>query len=199
MKIGAIILAAGASSRLGEPKQLLKFKGKTLLRRAVETAIVSNCHPVVVVLGANAEKVKDQISDLSVETIVCENWADGIGASIKSGMTKMLEIAPNSAAILILLCDQPFVTTETIARLTTTFQAAKKPVAACEYQNTSGVPALFAREMFDELLKLSGDTGAKSLFRKHADKLAKISAPEAAFDVDTRQDYEKLSMITRDS
>ena len=192
--IGIIILAAGSSSRMnGQPKQLLEFEGKTLLRRAAETALSSNLRPIVVVLGANAEKLLPDIKDLPVLPAINENWASGMGSSIKTGLSVLLAESADIVAAILMLCDQPFVTAETLNRLIETFQKTKKPIAACEYADTTGVPALFAREMFAELSDLQGDTGAKTIIKKHAADVAHTPAPEAAFDVDTQADFQKLS------
>jgi molybdenum cofactor cytidylyltransferase len=192
--IGIIILAAGASSRMnGQPKQLLEFEGKTLLRRATETALSSRFRPVVVVLGANAEKLLPEIKDLPVLPAINENWASGMGGSIKTGLSILLAENTDIEATILMLCDQPFVTAETLNRLAETFQKTKKPIAACQYADTLGVPALFAREMFAELSDLQGDAGAKAVIKKRAADLAQTRAPEAAFDVDTQADFQKLS------
>ena len=190
--IGIIVLAAGASVRLGEPKQLLKCSGKTLLRRAVETALASVCRPVVVVLGANVEKIKSEIEGLSLEIVLADDWASGMSASIHAGLKKLLKVEPALSAVVLMLCDQPFVTTETIERLIEAHEKTKMPIIACEYENTIGAPALFARALFGELLNLQGEAGAKAVIKKHEKEIAKIIAPEAAFDVDTPEDQLRL-------
>lgn len=191
--IGIIILAAGASSRMnGQPKQLLEFEGKTLLRRAAETALSSNLRPIVIVLGANAEKLLPEIKDLPVLTAINENWASGMGGSIKTGLSVLLAENPDIGAAILMLCDQPFVTAEILNRLAETFQKTKKPIAACQYAETLGVPALFAREMFAELSDLQGDAGAKTVIKKHSANVAQMPAPVAAFDIDTQADFQKL-------
>lgn len=192
MKTGAIILAAGASIRLGEPKQLLEFRGKTLLRRTAETAIASNCSPIVVILGANAEQFAPEIKNLKLKIAVNSEWQNGMSASIRAGLLTAQTIEPNISAVVLLLCDQPFVNAATIVNLIEKFNETAAPIVVCEYENTIGVPVLFQREMFDELLNLTGETGAKFLIKKHRARLARINAPEAAFDVDTPQDWQKL-------
>ncbi len=192
-KIGILILAAGASSRLGEAKQLLKFEGKTLLRRAALTALATETRLVTVVLGSNADVLKKEIEDLPLETIVAENWQEGMSRSIRAGLLQIIEAAPDLAAVIVLLCDQPLITSQTIKNLIEEYQNTKKQVVAAEYNQTLGVPALFAAEKFDDLLALQGDAGARSLIKKQAaSELAKIAVPEAAFDVDTPDDYKKL-------
>lgn len=190
--VGVVVLAAGASRRMKRPKQLLKFEGKTLVRRAAETALGAHCKIVCVVLGAHAEKIKAEISDLPVEIAVNDNWRAGMGASLQAGLKKLLAIEPELSAAVVMLCDQPFVDSALIVRLIRKFQAGKSPVAACEYAGTTGVPAIFSRELFDEILRLPAEGGAKTLFEKYTDAIEKIRAPGAVFDVDTPCDYEDL-------
>lgn len=192
-KIGLVLLAAGASQRLGGyPKQLLHFKGKTLLRRAAENATSSVCCSICVVLGANAAMLSAEIAELPVEIAVNENWKNGMGSSLQVGLKKLLEVEPEISAVTLTLCDQPFVTSSIINQLVGTIVQSKKPIVACEYGETIGVPAIFARSLFKELLNLSAETGAKKIVTNHITSVAKISFPEAAFDIDTWQDYELL-------
>lgn len=190
---GLVLLAAGASNRLGNsPKQLLEFRGKTLIRRAAENALASECEKNCVVLGANAGKIKREIEDLPIEIVFNENWQTGMSSSLKCGLEKLLELAPNLFASVVMLGDQPLVDAKIINRLIEVFLATQKPIIASQYAETVGVPAIFARSMFDELMNLSADGGAKQIIKKHAASVEKIPAPEAAFDVDTREDYENL-------
>ncbi|HEX9963323.1 MAG TPA: nucleotidyltransferase family protein, partial [Pyrinomonadaceae bacterium] len=151
--LGLILLAAGASRRLENfPKQLLEFRGKTLLRRAAENALASKCAKVCVVLGANAERLKREIDDLPVEIVVNENWADGMSASLKCGLGKLLEAEPNLSAAVVTLCDQPLIDSAIINRLAEVFSSTRNQIIAAEYAETIGVPAIFARSTFDELM-----------------------------------------------
>lgn len=194
-KIGVIILAAGSSSRVnGEPKQMLEFRGKTLLRRAAETALQSEFSSTIVVLRANQEQMRKDIEDLPLKIAINENPESGISSSIKIGLSAISE--ENSDAVIIMLCDQPLVTTEVLQRLRDVFVETGKPIAASEYKNTIGVPALFAREIFGELSNLQNDEGAKKVIKKDKYRIALVAAPEAAFDIDTLQDYEKLKRLS---
>lgn len=192
-KIGVIILAAGESKRLDYfPKQLLKFNGKTLLRNAVENALNSTADLVCVVLGANAEKLKPEIQDLQVETVINENWADGMASSLQNGLRKLLEIEPDLDAVCITLCDQPLINSEIINQLIDKFSTGKSLIIASEYTETVGVPAIFASSLFNELLALKSSEGAKKIILKHPESVQQISVPEAAFDIDTKEDFENL-------
>lgn len=171
-------------------KQTLRFRGKTLLRRAAETALQSNFHPTIVVLGANQEKLRKEIEDLPLQIAVNENWTVGLSSSIKTGLLILSE--ENLDAAIIMLCDQPLVTAEVLQNLRDAVAETGKPIAACSYENTVGVPALFAREIFGEFTDLRDDEGAKKIIKKDKQRVALIAAPEAAFDVDTLQDFEEL-------
>lgn len=192
---GAIILAAGNSSRLkGEQKQLLEFQGKTFLRRAAKIAVAANFHSIVVVLGANPEYLRKEIEDLPLRIVINEQWATGMSSSIKTGLAELIKEA-NREAVVIMLCDQPLVTTKTLVNLCEIFAQTGKPIAACAYENTVGVPALFSSGVFDELMNLHESEGAKKIIEKYAEKTALVPAPEAALDVDTTEDYEKLKRL----
>lgn len=194
-KISSIILAAGNSSRLnGESKQLLEFHGKTFLRRSAEIAVAANLHSTVVVLGANSENLRKEIDDLPVRIAVNEKWATGMSLSIKTGLAEFIT-EENLDAVVIMLCDQPLVTTETLDNLCEAFVRTGKPIAACEYENTVGVPALFSSEVFAELMNLHESDGAKKIIEKYEGKTVLVAAPEAALDVDTLEDYEKLKQL----
>ena len=190
-KIGGVVLAAGGSSRLGRPKQLLQFEGKTLLRLAAEAMASSICEPVVVVLGAEFEKSAAEIEGLPVTACLNKNWRSGMSSSIGVGLAKLIEMAPEIDAVLIALCDQPSVTSEMLNRFGERFSETKAPVIAAAYNSVTGVPALLSCELFDELSRLEGDTGARDLIRGRAG-IETIDLPEAAYDIDTPDDAASL-------
>lgn len=194
-KTGIIILAAGASVRLGRPKQSLIFRGQSLIRRAAETALDSGCCPVIVVTGANCEAVEKEINDLPLEIIFNEHWREGMSSSLRAALEKLLEIEPQIRAVVLLVGDQPLVSGKTIRQLVEKQRETGKQIVASRYDETLGVPAIFSAELFDELLKLEGDKGARALIQKYAASgaVGTIAAPEAAFDVDTIEDYERLT------
>jgi molybdenum cofactor cytidylyltransferase len=191
--IGIVVLAAGGSRRMnGEPKQLLKFEGHSLIRRAAETAFAVAPGSVCVVLGANAESSRTEIAGLSVDIVVNPNWQQGIGSSIKTGIARLLDFAPDVDAAIITLCDQPLITPTAVQRLIDSYTQTLAPVAAAEYEGTIGVPALFSSALFGKLLELSGDTGAKTVIR-NSPVVEKVAMPEAALDIDTNQDLQRLA------
>lgn len=136
-----------------------------------------------------------EIEDLPVKLAVNENWASGMGTSIHTGLAELIK-EESLDAVVITLCDQPLVTCETLLNLCEVFARTGKPIAACEYENTRGVPALFSCEVFTELMNLRESEGAKKIIEKYKGKTAFVAAPEAALDVDTTEDYEKLKQLT---
>jgi molybdenum cofactor cytidylyltransferase len=200
--IGIILLAAGASSRMGEPKQLLRFEGETLLRRAVRVALETQYRPVVVVLGANADALREEIAPTDARIIINQAWAEGMSSSIRSGLLALETEAGNEIeAVILMLCDQPLIMSDSISRLVDAYRARRTVLVASEYEvdgeKTRGVPALFSRALFSELAELRGAEGAKRIVTRHEAEAAFIAVPEAAFDVDTGDDYRALQRERR--
>jgi molybdenum cofactor cytidylyltransferase len=194
--IGLILLAAGASRRLGKPKQSLQFEGETLLRRAVKTALASDCQSVIVVLGANAEKLELEIEEFDAHIIKNPDWERGMGTSIQIGLEELLKRQPKISGVILAVCDQPFVSVGLLKQLTENFRLTNAPIIACAYGETLGVPTLFSRNLFSELLTLKADNGAKKIIYKHREKVIKIPFEAGALDIDTEQDY--LNLIESD-
>lgn len=187
----AIILAAGASGRLGRPKQNLEYEQQTLLQRTIATAISSGCKPVIIVLGANAQIIKPFIRDEPVQLLENPDWAEGMASSLRAGI-QFLGQYPEVDQALVLLCDQPFVSVELIAALFDKQKESAKPIVASYYNDTPGVPVLFNRSFFPELLTLTGDEGAKKLLRKHPQQVVSVPFEQGCIDIDTAGDYERL-------
>lgn len=191
METGILIIAAGNSSRLGEPKQLLKFKGKTLLRNVVEEAIkVSDS--VIVVTGSNHSQISKEIEDLKVIIIENINWNEGMGSSIKIGISQLLNEFPEVQNIIVSVCDQPFIESAVFSDLIQMQKDSHKGIVASKYSDTLGTPVLFTKKYFEELSKLSGQEGAKKMIQKFKDDIAEINFEKGAIDIDTQSDYQKL-------
>lgn len=191
-QIGLILLAAGQSKRLGRPKQLLEFRGETLIDRSIKTALDSICRPIIVVVGANAENLRGEIGKFDVELIENPEWEKGMGTSVKIGVRTLLQNYPKASGAVLTVCDQPFVSSALINRLAEIFQTSDAPIIASSYENTLGVPALFGRDLFDELANLNADEGARKIIDGHREKVFKIPFGAGAIDVDTEQDYQNL-------
>lgn len=193
--VGLIILAAGASTRMGTPKQLLLYQGCSLIRHVTENAIASVCEPIIVVLGANAERIKPEINQLPIQIVENQQWTEGMSASIRVGLEALLAVNQNLEAVAIALCDQPFVSSQTFNRIIEAYRVTGKPIIASEYSGTLGVPALFNRALFSELMALKSTDGAKKLIKKHMHEVFSVPFPEGAIDIDTPKDYEQLQTV----
>jgi molybdenum cofactor cytidylyltransferase len=189
---GIIVLAAGASTRLGEPKQQLLYKGKTLLQHAVDAAVESMAQLVIVVLGANAEGIKNDITKQGVAVIHNKDWEEGMASSIRAGITELQKLSPGIDDTILMLCDQPFVDAALLNSLMLNKHPTSKPIIACAYNNTVGPPALFDKTYFSALLSLNGQEGAKKLLMKYRDKVFTIPFDKGAIDIDTVEDYAKI-------
>ena len=194
--IGIVILAAGSSTRMGTPKQLLRYQGRSLLRHTIEVAIASVCQPIIVVLGAYAQLIKPDISQLSIQIVENLQWNKGICSSIKVGIQEIKTSYPEVEAVIVTLCDQPFISTEIINQLALAYHSTSKPIIACEYAETLGVPALFSDCLFLELMTITGGEGAKQVIKKHSQEVFSIFFPEGATDIDTPKEYADLLVMT---
>lgn len=197
MKVGVVLLAAGGSSRLGQPKQLLVHQGKTLVRRAAEAAVEAGCGPVVAVLGAQAESVATELARLPVNTVRNTAWEEGLGSSLRAGL-RALESTQSSGvpavdAALVLLCDQLRVDSGHLRALVKAFQRTNKLIAASGYEGTRGVPALFSRELFPELEALASDQGARGVIARKPSRVVEVMLEGGSEDVDTTADLIRLT------
>jgi molybdenum cofactor cytidylyltransferase len=172
---------------MGSIKQLLDFGGQPLLRHAVESAQSAGCHPVIVVLGANATEIRPALAGLDVEIVLNERWAEGMGTSIQAGL-RALENRDIQGAILT-LSDQPLVTPDFLRGLVDRHHQSGRRIVAAQYSGTAGVPVFFAREAFPLLLALKPDQGCKGVILGHPAEALLVDCPEAAMDIDTPEDY----------
>lgn len=191
-KIGIIILAAGSSSRLGQPKQLLKYHGKSLLQNAIDAAVNADADDVIIVLGANAEQVSKEIDKVKAVTIINSEWEEGMASSIRNGLNELLFISPSTDAVILMVCDQPYVSSNLINDLIKTQKETGKPIVTCDYGETIGPPALFDKSLFHELMKLKGDAGARKIIQHHKNDVAMVSFTKGRIDIDTEEDYGRL-------
>lgn len=205
----AIVLAAGAATRMGHAKQLLELGGAPLVRRAASAALAAGCAPVVVVLGAHAPLVAPALRGLEVQVVVHPGWERGLGSSIAAGVAALQRAVEEAVAradtggrvtdaVLITLADQPLVGPAALRSLLDARRAACAAIAASRYAGTVGVPACFDRALLPSLLTLDGSTGCKPLLRLHARETVLVDCPEAALDVDTPEDYARLLASLRD-
>jgi molybdenum cofactor cytidylyltransferase len=187
-----IILAAGNSSRLGRPKQLLPFQGKNLLTHIVTEGTDAGLAPLVVVLGAFIEDITAALPAQGIEIAYHPNWQAGMASSIATGISALLSSHPASEAVIIAVCDQPYISAELLRQMIDERARSEKGIVACTYAGIIGTPVLFSRPYYMTLAALSGDGGAKKLLQQFKDDVAVISFPQGQLDIDTEEDYQMI-------
>lgn len=186
------MLAAGASRRLGAPKQLLPYRGSTMLEHTLHAAQGSVVAPILVVVGAHAEIILSQTDCRGASIIFNNNWEEGMASSIRCGIEHLVRLAPDTCGAVILLCDQPYISATQINVLVEAHIAQGKPIIASTYKDTHGAPCLFHRSFFPELLALHGDTGAKAIIKANPAATAFVAFAKGVTDIDTAADYDEL-------
>ncbi|WDF55650.1 nucleotidyltransferase family protein [Mucilaginibacter sp. KACC 22063] len=187
-----VILAAGASTRLGRPKQNLIYKSETLLNKVL-TAAKAVADNIYIVVGAHSDVVRSGIAEDNVTVLNNPDWATGMASSIHVAVNHMMQNQPSITAILFLVCDQPHVNAELLKHIIERAKASEKGIIACNYSNTLGVPALFKQQYFNDLLKLKGQEGAKKLLIAHQADVEAAPFALGNIDIDTEEDYKKLT------
>ena len=185
-----IILAAGTSSRMGHAKQLLKYKGKSLLGGIIDAANVAKLAPIVVVLGARAKIISKVVDQNKATTVFNPDWETGMGSSVATGLEMALQLYPQLEAACFLLTDQPHVNSELIREIVMKARESNKLGVVSSYDGTLGVPALFKKRLFTELKALRGSKGAKPLIKKYSSLLESIDFPKGRIDLDYPSDWE---------
>jgi molybdenum cofactor cytidylyltransferase len=188
--VALVLLAAGASTRMGQPKQLLPYGGRSLLRHAAETAVATGCTPLVLVTGAVHEALAAEVADLPFQVVHNSKWATGMASSIQAGLAAAAASQPT--AYLIMLSDQPLVTLELLKQLVSQQQATQAPVVAAAYGDTLGVPAIFDGSQLEALSQLQGAQGANRLIASLGSAVGRVAFPAGLLDVDTPEQYAAL-------
>ena len=192
--IAGVVLAAGSSTRFGRNKLLLTLDGESLVRRACRAAIEAGLSPVVVVLGHDADRVREELSGLSSSAVVNPAHARGLNTSLAVGIAA---VPAEAAAAVVLLADMPRVTAEMVARLARTFRETGAPLVASHYGGVHAPPTLYARTLFPDLGGPEGDGGGKRVVLQHAQDAVRVEWPAAALaDVDREEDWERLGVPT---
>ncbi len=198
-KTSIIILAAGASSRLGSPKQLLEVHGSYLLQHIAEVSAASDADHVVVVLGAHHHLIESIIDLSRVQIVLNPLWEEGLSSSICCGLETVLTVYPKTEAVIFVLCDQPYLTTPILNELMLRQAETNKSIIQCRYSQAIGPPTLFYKDMFPHLMQLRGSQGAKSVANQFREEVAYVSFPDGDTDLDTASDYtqylQKLQVI----
>lgn len=194
MATAGLILAAGSSSRLGQPKQLLLYHDESLIHRTVRLALSANLSPIHVVLGSSSSKVYEALGQLTTAVTIVKNlkWAQGIGNSLSCGIQSL---PSDVSAALVLVIDQPYLSDMVLKNILCRYRTGKFSIVASQYDSNSvGVPAIFSRTHFEELSALNGAAGAQKLLARHSATLSTISFSRGDTDVDTLADIERLRL-----
>jgi len=181
----AVILAAGASTRLGQAKQLVSINGEALLLRTVRVAREAGCGPIVVVTGFDAERMRAVLEDAAVMVVNNEDWRSGMGSSVRCGVAALDGLDPRPSDALLLVCDQIALSADVLRELRRVHARGERPITASRYAGRAGVPAIFAAQYFPELLQVEGDRGARGVLERHADDVALIEFGDGVMDLDT--------------
>ena len=195
LEVGLILLAAGNSSRLGSPKQLLPYSGTTLLQHAMRAASASKCAPLLLVLGANADSIYQGIDAGRFAFCVNDRWSEGMASSIRYGLEQIRRLRTDLDGVLIMGCDQPFISSKVIDDLLERFESLEHLVVASKYGQTIGIPAVFHESLFPDLNEISGDKGAKSVIHKYDEHVSYVDFPRGEVDIDTGADYEAVTGV----
>ncbi len=191
-KIGIIILAAGVSRRMGTPKQLLKVGKETLLEKAIGVAQKLDNKEILVVLGANAEKIQSALDDKNDMTIIInEEWQKGMGTTLRKGVNYFLEQKELYKALIVMVCDQPYLTTKKLEELIELHKKTKAAIIATEYEGIKGVPALFSSKLFSKLATLNEDEGARKIIKRYKGVVKTVDFPKGKYDLDTPKTYQE--------
>jgi len=177
---------------MGQPKQLLKYQGVSLVRRMALLALETKAGPVVVVVGASADRVAAEIGDLPLEVVSNDDWEQGMGTSVAVGIAAVEAYIPKPVAALFMVVDQPHVSLLLLRSLLENYRRYHPPVVASAYNNALGVPAIFDQDVFEELALLDGEKGARAVIEKYRDALRTVPFPAGRFDLDTPEDYRLL-------
>lgn len=189
---GIIILAAGNSSRLGEPKQLLQYQGKSLIRHITEAAVEIVGANTVVVTGSNSKRIEAELKGLPCKLAFNADWPEGMSASIKTGIHALQWHNPQIMGSILAVSDQPFVSADIFNALILKFETTAKGIVASQYSDSPGTPAFFAAPYFPALLQLIGAEGAKKLFKRYSEDVSMYPFPQGSIDIDTQEDYKRL-------
>lgn len=193
MSVAAIIVAAGASIRLGQPKQLVLLDGEPLLQRAIRCVQESGASPVFVVLGARRERIESAIEFGTASVVVNEDWEEGLASSIRVGVQAAERDAAGAGGLLLMTCDQPRVTADHLRRMIEKFETRSEPILIVStYAGVRGIPAIFPREAHGELLALRGDKGARALLQKPPWHVIEVPLEGGEIDIDGPDDLARI-------
>ncbi|SEB00570.1 nucleotidyltransferase family protein [Pedobacter hartonius] len=194
-KYGIIILAAGPSSRLGQPKQLLSYQDKSLLMHTIDASKNAVDGSVLVILGGNYQLIAESIEHTGIRIVYNPDWEEGMSSSIRKGLQGLMDEHTDLEGVILTVCDQPFLTARVLTALQHKANITGKNIVASAYGGTLGTPVLFTRRHFDDLMALKGPEGAKKLLKKYDEELASVPFENGEIDIDTMDDYNRLTAL----
>lgn len=197
-QISLILLAAGESSRLGSPKQLLEYRGKNLLQHTIDLTLLLDIETFVV-LGAFKEEILARVNVYEGKVMENVAWSEGLSSSIRCGLSEVLKTNHETEAVILVLSDQPFLTIEILKEIIEKYHSSGKPIIHCSYGDASGPPTLFHKSLFPYLMELKGGQGAKKVVDMFPDQVAYVDFPKGKFDIDTTADYHLLKQTESDT
>jgi molybdenum cofactor cytidylyltransferase len=192
-RVAAIILAAGEARRMGQLKQLLTYRGRTLLEHSIDQAVGAGFEPILVVLGSSSHVLRESIAARAVEIVQNDEWQTGMGSSVAAGMQALLKNGRVPSGVAMLVADQPLVEARHLVAMRNLLLGSENSIVAAQYSGSLGVPALFKPELFQALSSLPPEAGARSLFRNPHANVTPFPLPEAAVDIDTPEDFERFT------
>ena len=194
MMISGILLAGGEATRMGKPKLLLPWRKTTIIGHVVDTYLKSDISELIVVVGANPDKIKRALAKKPVFMVENPHYHEGMGTSIRRGVEAA---SHKTGGYLIGLGDQPFISADTIDQLITYFVKKRPGIAVCSYKGKSGHPVLFARKFFRDLRSINGDMGGRTIISEHLNEVTyiEVGSKSITLDIDTPEDYQKLTNL----
>ena len=189
---GIVILAAGNSSRLGQPKQLLGYKNSTLLKNTIAEAFLVPDVVIMVVTGANNKLIEEELDPSRIKICFNSDWETGMSSSIVKGLNGLLQLYPDCQNCIFAVCDQPYVSSLVFENLIQEKNKKGKGIVASAYSGTLGTPVLFDKKYFTELAALEGQEGAKKIINRFLEDTASVPFEKGNIDIDTEDDYNKL-------
>ncbi len=190
----AIILAAGSSSRMGKPKQFLKIDNETLIQKAANAAMDAGACETIVVAGLDEDMIKAELRRSAIQVIVNPHSELGMGGSLKFGVSFVIKNLADSDAIIIMVCDQPLLTSIHLKKMIELHKTTQSPMVASFYSGRNGVPVFFHRSMFEKLLTIKDQEGAKNIIEQNPTLVKSVDFPEGAIDLDTPEDLKNLNL-----
>lgn len=194
-KIAVVVLAAGNSKRMGQSKQLLPWGNSTLLGNVVKNVLAVDAHKIFVVLGAYSNEIIEKINLSETIVLINENWQQGLGSSIALATVEINKKHPNLNALLFVLADQPFISSLYLNAMIELHNKDKESIIITRKEDYSGVPVLFPRKFFPELMSLSNDEGAKQIINRNKNCVKEVVTQDNIADIDTFEAYEALHSI----